>query len=649
MNPPGWGDHDIAAPAEKVNSARANESADSWYRRGEQSLADGLLTEAGQALCSCLSLQGDHASALHLLGRVRARQGDPEAALALQLGSWRRDPSLGWNAFAAAELLERERRWGEAAVAYRAALEALPREAWIAELAGRSEGMGVLGGERLAEGFGARAYALWCRRFEPPLGEPGSALAPAQDLPPEGWLIDRSSDALLRRHALTWVSGWLVSHPEDADLLYGDEDRLDPAGQRRDPWFKPGWVPESFWSTPWLGTACFWRRSWLERQGLPPPPAAEDADGRWRWQLQALACGPRIAHLNRVLVHCGRTSASETAAGQAAPSPLEGAVALAEHLRASGEGPLQVEPLESPEGFPAGGLRFRLSWAVPRSLRVSVVVLTRDRPDRLARTLHDVELSRGPLDLEWVVVDNGSRMEATAALLRQWQQRPGCHMHVLPLDQPFNWSLLNNRAASLASGELLLFLNNDLEVPASSAPDWLSTMAGQALRAVIGCVGARLLYPQGTLQHCGIVPPLGAGCEHPYRGMAPEAAPHRGRLHHLSGWPAVTGACLMVRRSVWWRAGGFDPQLPVEGNDVDFCLRLGSLGFRHVVCPEATLIHHEASSRSTRTSTTWAPAQRLLMRRWPAAMAAGDPWWPAAAGLETPDGRPRELAGRGWL
>jgi GT2 family glycosyltransferase len=634
-----------------VNRSRASESADFWYRRGAQLLADGQLTEAEQAFWSCLAVHGDHASALHLLGRVRACQGQAEAALALQLGSWRRDPSLGWNAFAAAELLERERRWGEAAVAYRAALEALPRETWIADLAGRSEGLGVLGGERLSEGFGAQAYALWCNRFEPPLSDPSSASAPARDRPPDGWLVDCSSDALLRRHALSWLSTWLAHHPDEADLLYGDEDRLDPAGQRRDPWFKPGWVPESFWSTPWLGTASFWRRSWLEDQGLPPPPAAEDADGRWRWQLQALACAPRITHLNRVLAHRRRTSPSGGAAGPASPSPLAGAAALAEHLRASGEGPLQVDPLplDASEGSPAADLRFRLNWAAPRSLRVSAVVLTRDRPDRLARTLHDVERSRGPLDLEWVVVDNGSRLEATAALLHQWQQRPGGRVQVLPLDQPFNWSLLNNRAASMAGGELLLFLNNDLEVPTSTAPNWLSSMAGQALRSVIGCVGARLLYPNGTLQHCGIVPPLGAGCEHPFRGMALQSAPHRGRLHHLSGWPAVTGACLMVQSSLWWRAGGFDPQLPVEGNDVDFCLRLGNLGFRHVVCPEATLIHHEASSRPTRTSTTWAPAQRLLMRRWPAAMATGGPWWPAAAGLESPDGRPRELAGRGWL
>lgn len=622
-------------------------AGDRWYRQGAQALEQGHLAEAEACLWACLREDDRHASALHLLGRVRERQGRAEAALALQLASWRQDPALGWNAFAAAELLERAARWGEAAAAFRAAQHALPAEAWIASLACRNEGLGLFGGERLAEGFSTAAYQLWCRRFEPPLASPG-AVPPASGGLPPGWQLQLAADAVLRPGAQAWLAGWLADHAEGADLLYTDEDRLDAEGNRCDPWFKPGWVPESFWSTPWLSSLVLWRSSWLQSHRLPPPPPANDDAARWRWLLQALACAPRIAHVNRVLVH--RIPARRPVAAVPDPAWLQPhqAAALAEHLRGLGEGPLWVEPLPPPPGASGNDPRFRLTWAVPASQRLSLVVLSRDRPDLLARCLHDVERSRGDLDLEWLLVDNGSRLEATAALLRCWRQRPGSCVRVLPLDQPFNWSLLNNRAARRASGELLLFLNNDVAVPAATAPGWLSVMAGQARRAAIGCVGARLLYPDGRIQHAGLLPPLGAGCEHPYRGMQLAAAPHRGRLHHLSGWPALTGACLMVRRDLWWRCGGFDPALPVEGNDVDFCLRLGQLGLRHVVCPEATLLHHEAASRPARSSSTWGPAQVLLMRRWPAAMAGGGPWWPAAAGLETPDGRPRELAGRGW-
>jgi hypothetical protein len=277
-----------------------------------------------------------------------------------------------------------------------------------------------------------------------------------------------------------------------------------------------------------------------------------------------------------------------------------------------------------------------------------VIVLTRDRPDLLRRCLASVEACRGDLELEWLVVDNGSRLDATAALLDHWCGRPGSCFRVLPLDQPFNWSLLNNRAAREVHGDLLLFLNNDVEAPEPADSCWLRAMAAQAMRPAIACVGARLLYPDGTLQHAGLLPPMGRGCEHPYRGLPASTSVHRGRCRFLSGWPAVTGACLMLRRSLWWAAGGFDPAFPVEGNDVDFCLRLGQAGYRHLVCPEATLLHHEAASRSATDCATWGAAQSLLMRRWPGAMASASPWWPAAAALDSTDGRPRELGGRGW-
>jgi GT2 family glycosyltransferase/tetratricopeptide (TPR) repeat protein len=618
------------------NPAAGN--ADHWYRQGAEALECGSLELASEAFWRCLALDASHASALHLLGKVRARQGQLEAALALQLGSWRQDPALGWNAFAAAELLGGQGRWGEAAAAFRAALQALPAETWIDALQREAEGMGVFGGERLAAGLSEAAYRIWCRCFEPPLQRPNAPLgAPLGAL--DGWLIDRAADAVLRPGAQEWLATWLAAHPDGsetgADLLYPDEDRLAADGQRSDPWFKSGWVPESFWSTPWLGGCAFWRRDWLRQQGLTPPPPAADPLARWRWQLAALECGPRIAALDAVLVH--RRTASPAASWDASP---QAAVLLAAHLRSIGEGAVAVEPQ------PPGG--FRLTWAAPRSCRLSVVVLTRDRPDLLGPCLASIEACRGDLDLEWIVVDNGSRQEATAALLAHWRQRPGSRFQVLPLDQPFNWSLLNNRAAREVCGDLLLFLNNDVEALSPADPGWLRAMAAQALRPGIGCVGARLLYPDGTIQHAGLLPPMGRGCEHPYRGLPAATSVHRGRSRFLSGWPAVTGACLLVRHSLWWAAGGFDPAFPVEGNDVDFCLRLGRAGFRHVVCPEATLRHHEAASRSTALSATWGPAQSLLMRRWPGAMASASPWWPAASDLDTTDGRPRELGGRGW-
>ena len=647
---------------------RAGE-AQAWYGQGAAALAAQRPAQAEAALWQCLALEPEHASALHLLGKLRAEQGRPEQALALQRASLRADPRLGWNAFAAGELLAAEKRWGEAAAAFRAAAAALPQQAWIGARARQAQGMELsrlFGGRRLGDGLPPEAYALWVERFETP-GPPEAAAkgwADGQIGLLSGWWLDLAADAVLRPGARAWLAAWLqrrLAAPAEGaagvgppDLLVPDEDRLDAHGRRHDPWWKPGWVAESFWATPWLEGGAIWRRGWLEQQGLEPAAAGDDPEQRrlerWRWQLAALARGPRIESLGRILLHRRQNAADDPCRSEAHGAALAEALAQAGEpgvtvRAAAGPGPGQADP-------PAAG--FRLAWPQPPSLRLSVVVLSRDRPDLLAQCLGSVEASRGPVRLEWLVVDNGSRLEATAALLRHWQERPGASCRRLEMDEPFHWSRLNNRAAAEAQGGLLLFLNNDVAVPpalvAAADGGWLRAMASQAQRAQIGCVGARLLYPPGSpaagrIQHAGLLPGLGPGCEHPYRGLAAATAVHRGRAGWLSGWPAVTGACLMVRRPLFQAVGGFEPALPVEGNDVDFCLRLGARGLRHVVVPEATLWHAEAASRDALASGTWAPAMALLRQRWPAAMAGSGPWWPAACANDTTDGRPRELGG----
>jgi hypothetical protein len=185
------------------------------------------------------------------------------------------------------------------------------------------------------------------------------------------------------------------------------------------------------------------RRAWLEQQALGPPPAGPDPEqqrlARWRWQLAALARQPRIEAPGRILLRRRQSSADDPAR-----SPAHGAV-LAEALAQAGEAGVTVTPAA------AGPAGFRLAWPEPQDLTISVVVLSRDRPDLLAACLASVEASRGPVRLEWLVVDNGSRLEATAALLRHWQQRPGASCRRLEMDEPFHWSRLNNRAAAEAT------------------------------------------------------------------------------------------------------------------------------------------------------------------------------------------------------
>ncbi|MDA7685545.1 glycosyltransferase family 2 protein, partial [bacterium] len=232
-------------------------------------------------------------------------------------------------------------------------------------------------------------------------------------------------------------------------------------------------------------------------------------------------------------------------------------------------------------------------------------------------------------ELEILVVDNGSLEPETNVLFQHWRNR----IQVLRSDEPFNWSRLNNQAAAIAKGELLLFLNNDIEAVESG---WFEAMAAQAMRPKVGAVGALLLYPDGTIQHGGYV----VGLDHAFRNLRPNHAVHRGRSRLLSSWGAVTGACLMLRKQLLERLGGLDEGLPVEFNDVDLCLRLVQLGYHCVIPPETVLIHHECQSRNSKTSKTALTCLNRLENRWHGYFGHNDAYWPAQSEKNLEDGRP---------
>jgi GT2 family glycosyltransferase len=193
---------------------------------------------------------------------------------------------------------------------------------------------------------------------------------------------------------------------------------------------------------------------------------------------------------------------------------------------------------------------------------------------------------------------------------------------------PFNWSAINNRTAREARGDQLLFLNNDVEV---ISPEWIQAMLENAQRQEVGAVGAKLLYPDGTVQHAGVVVGLEGFAGNAFVGLTGDAPGHGGLAAVVRECSAVTGACMMVRRAVFEQMGGFDEELPVAFNDVDFCLRLGARGLRVVVTPHALLCHRESASRPrVHTGAEF----RIVRRRWVDVVRAGDPYYNPALALE---------------
>jgi GT2 family glycosyltransferase len=622
----------------------------------EWELAESLLIET-------LALEPNHASAHHLFGKMWASKGNTAKALAAQQRSCALDPELGWNFFAAGELLMQEGRFSEAISAFDQALAVLPDQGWIQVQAQEARLAAELDGEQIIDGLGPKTYRYWITHHEQRLSASSMLLqqefwlletgdnetavwralhsqAPLQPKaaplgesvwPMQGWLVLLGAGVLLRPGALQTIETWLQMDclHQQPDLIYADEDELNTAGERSNPWFKPGWVEESFWASPWLGGMSLWRISWLRNQELPLPPG--DQCGRFRWMLQALERKPSIGQVPLVLSHNKQKPEKFS---------VEALNALRQHLLAQGEAIAQVNNHEELLSC------ISLQWALAKQWSCTVIIPSRDRADLLASCLNSIwhtsqaERLRGA-ELELVVVDNGSVQQHTQELLQHWKENLGERFRVIKDNNSFNWSRLNNKAAAIARGELLLLLNNDIE---ALQPNWLAAMAAQALRPKVGCVGALLLYPDQTIQHGGVIFGL-QSADHAYRGLPHGHKVHRGRSRLLTAWGAVTGACLMMRRELLVRVGGFDEGLPVEFNDVDLCLRLGQLGYRHVIPPEAVLVHHESQSRDANGSSTATAALKRIQQRWPASFATAKPWWPEESERNYVDGRPVGLEG----
>ncbi|WP_196871765.1 glycosyltransferase family 2 protein [Sphingobium sp. JAI105] len=331
---------------------------------------------------------------------------------------------------------------------------------------------------------------------------------------------------------------------EDVRLIYADDDQIDRWGRFGTPHFKPDWNSELFRHFDYLTGAC------ILRLGKDDLAAAKAGD--WARQLVARVAGQGTpVHLREMLHHrCVR-------AAPIIPAPIT-----------------------------------TFAHDLPP---VSVIVPTRNHVDLLRTCVEGVATTDYP-DIELIIVDNDSDDPETLDYLNAvGGTTPGLRVKILRHAGPFNYSAINNRAAKVAHGRLLCLLNNDIEM---TEPRWLATMVLQALRPDVGAVGARLLYPDGRVQHAGVVIGMGNAAGHAHRFLVPieEGYFYRHALPQFTS--AVTAACLLVQRERFFAVGGFNERdFAVAFNDVDLCLRLNQRGWQSFYEPRATLIHHESVSR----------------------------------------------------
>ena len=437
-------------------------------------------------------------------------------------------------------------------------------------------------------------------------------------------------DDVLRPHALFCMAEAIGRHP-DAAILYSDEDKIDDAGRRFDPYFKPDFSPELFLGQNYLNHLTLFRRSEVIAAGgwRPERDGSQDYD----LSLRILArVGPaRVVHVPRILYHWRATAGSTAVApGEKSYAFTAGLRALEDHVAATLPG-ARVEPV-------SGAPYYRVVHPVPEPPpRVTIIIPTRDGGAVLDRCLASLVALTDYVAFDVVIIDNGSAAPETIALLQAWPRRDG-RIRVLRDDRPFNFAALNNVAAATARGDLLCLMNDDIEI---LEPGWLTEMVSLAVRPEIGCVGAKLLYPNGTLQHGGVVLGIGGVAGHAFK-HAPVGDP--GRFWHLGlrrTVSAVTAACLVVRASVYAEVGGLDAEhLAVAFNDVDFCLKVRDAGYRNVWTPFATLKHHESLSRGAETTpekqARFTREVETMRHRWGAVLDS-DPFYSPNLTLERED------------
>lgn len=420
--------------------------------------------------------------------------------------------------------------------------------------------------------------------FRPKNGHISAASNSALDLVQGEWIALMDHDDLLPEDALLRVAECVRDHP-DAQLVYSDEDKVDDQGNRSDPYFKPDWNLDLFRSHNMFSHLGVLRTALVRevggfRQGL---------EGSQDWDL-VLRCVERIApsqivHIPRVLYHWRIHVQSTAKSMDAKPyAAVAGERALDEHFQRLG--------IQAKAEYLGYGYRVRYALPSPLPL-VSLIIPTRNALALVRQCIESIQKRTDYPNWEIILVDNGSDDPAALAYFERLAQQP--RIRVLRDDRPFNYSALNNQAVALARGELVALVNNDIEV---MSPGWLSEMVSLAMQPGVGAVGARLWYPDMTLQHGGVILGPGGCAVHAHKALPRGLNGYAGRAALIQSFSAVTAACLVVRKSLYEQVGGLDEaNLAVAFNDVDFCLRLREAGYRNVWTPYAELLHHESATR----------------------------------------------------
>jgi len=427
------------------------------------------------------------------------------------------------------------------------------------------------------------------------------------------WISFLDHDDVLPAHALLYMVKAIAQHP-DARLLYSDEDKIGDDGKRYDPYFKCDWNLDLFYSHNLVTHLAFYRRDLMDQVGGLREAYAGAQDYDLVLRVIEHVTPAQIVHVPFILYHW-RAHAGSTATADLTIKPyamLAGERALNDHFKRT--------HVSGRAQFIGHGYRVRYRVPTPAP-KLSIIIPTRNALQLVKVCIESIKTKSSYKNYEILLVDNGS--DDPAALAYFAEQAQADNFKVIRDDSPFSYSAINNLAAAQATGEVLCFLNNDIEV---IAHDWMEELVSQACRPGIGAVGAKLLYPNATIQHAGVIIGIGGWAGHSHKGFFNQSHGYVGRASLASNFSAVTGACMAVQKKHFDRVGGFDAvNLKVACNDVDLCLKFIEIGLRNLYTPHAVHFHHESATRgyedTPEKKARFQSEVDHMWKRWPTQMA----------------------------
>ncbi|MGL5915225.1 MAG: glycosyltransferase family 2 protein [Culicoidibacterales bacterium] len=423
-------------------------------------------------------------------------------------------------------------------------------------------------------------------------------------------LVD--NDDTLAQHALLEIAK--VLQDQRVDWIYSDEDMLSPTGEQINPDFKPDWSPHTLLSRMYTNHLTVYRTALVRKVGgfRSEFDGCQDYDLALRISLEQ----PKVVHIPKILYHWRMAEQSIASSIETKPYILERAkTALQEYFITRG----YTTKIEQHHDL----LMYDVKIAVQGNPKVTIVIPTRDHFDDVDQCIRSIQQYAGWSNYEIILVDNQS-IPAQRQLLKQLAEEIES-MQIIEANYEFNYAKLNNQAVVQSDGDYILLLNNDT---IWTEPETLTRLLGIAQLPEVGAVGCRLLYPDQTIQHAGVILGYHEIAGHSGVGLASDAPGHYGRNVSLYNYAAVTAACLLVKRSQYEAVAGLDENFQVAYNDVDFCLKLLTNGWYNVHVGQVSMIHAESKSRGhdSLQSQRYQQECQLMEQKWHA-LLKNDPYY----------------------